>query len=203
MRTRNLAALLAFGALALVACTAQDQAAPTTTASPTTVSLGVEQPPKTTTAATATPVSAAPATDKAAVTTTTTVAAKPKSAVVLEPTGYGAIRLGMTVDQVPAGVLGAKVDEIGQCAAYQLTDGGRVVFGYPGEGAWRIIAPSAVRTAEGIGEGSTRAEVTSTYADAQEFRGGYTAHGLALWFEGADGNRASGIGVEKVSECSN
>lgn len=146
--------VLVVAALGLVGCTAeQPQASPpgsvtaTTAASTTAVSTVVPTSPSS-----SVPVDvpvAAPSTVTSTVVETVVVDPTP----VLSHTGFGAIELGMTEEQLLATGLVARHPEDaagGSCEAYKGKDGDRTVWVQGAEGVVAIMVRDAARTPEEV-----------------------------------------------------
>lgn len=102
------------------------------------------------------------------------------SADTLEPGGYGALRLGMTLDEaVASGEVvdpgEPEVDELG-CTRLDLEDGG-VVLVSEVNGVELVTAPDGITTQEGIGAGATVEELRAAYPEVE--RG---VNGWSVWF---------------------
>lgn len=96
------------------------------------------------------------------------------AADVVHPEGYGALTLGMSGREARATGLLGKVDRsLPECWRIEITRGERgfIYFNPNGRGVVAIFAPSSAVTPEGIGVGSTRAEVRRAYPDVREIEG--------------------------------
>ncbi|MFC3899185.1 hypothetical protein ACFOWZ_47635 [Lentzea rhizosphaerae] len=137
-------------ALGLTACTATP--APEQNAAFTT------QPPSSTTTPTTSVVTRTPA---------------PKAVTKADNrVGYGALKLGMTLEEARAtGQTDLTWEGAGDnpCVA-----DGKVTISRK-QGVVRIFLPADARTSKGIGIGSTFADVKRAYPDAHEYRAGWTA----------------------------
>lgn len=107
---------------------------------------------------------------------TSTVTNPPKPQAVTGKTdnrvGYGALKLGMTLDEARAAGLTKLTwgsDGDGTC----VTDGKITVS--KKYGVVMITLPADAKTSKGIGVGSTYGDVKKSYPDARDYRGGYTA----------------------------
>jgi hypothetical protein len=96
----------------------------------------------------------------------------------LTPEGYGALRLGMTADQVRATGLASKVaaPANGMCGSFQLRDfppRQHAVDGYISaqRGVESVFARPGVTTPEGIGPGSTVAAAKAAYPGGRQGQG--------------------------------
>lgn len=148
----KLAFVAAIAAAGIAACTsapAQEQNAAPQTSAP----AGTSTPPSVVTQ-----------------TVTSTVTNPPKPQAV--KSGYGALKLGMTLDEAKAtGLTGPGITVFGdsQCVWNE-----RVEISQK-NGVESIELPKDAKTSAGIGVGSTFAEVKRAYPNAQEFDGGYKA----------------------------
>ncbi|MEU0879973.1 hypothetical protein ABZ345_15325 [Lentzea sp. NPDC005914] len=120
--------------------------------------------------------------------------------------GYGATKLGMTLDEARAAGLTKLTWEGSVDAGCAADDKIAVSKKY---GIERITLPKDAKTSKGIGVGSTFAEVKKAYPDASEYRAGWSAsidtnaHYAFLGEPGSDANKvvAIKIGASNV-ECS-
>ncbi|MFS8100297.1 hypothetical protein LFM09_24515 [Lentzea alba] len=87
--------------------------------------------------------------------------------------GYGALKLGMTLDEARAAGLTKLTWEHENGDSTCVSDG-KVTFSKK-YGVVMIALPADAKTSKGIGIGSTYAEVKKAYADATSYRGGYSA----------------------------
>ncbi|GAB3500274.1 hypothetical protein [Amycolatopsis cihanbeyliensis] len=99
---------------------------------------------------------------------------------VLGPDGYGVFKLGMSTGEAEAtGRLGESVRaEAEGCTLYGFTDEGRAASRLrisASSGLVGLYPGGPVRTPEGIGEGSTLAEVRDTYPALSGDQGSYSA----------------------------
>ncbi|SEP73132.1 hypothetical protein [Lentzea albida] len=87
--------------------------------------------------------------------------------------GYGALKLGMTLDEVrAAGLTDLTWDSDGD----GLCVGDDKAAISKKHGVVRITLPKDARTSKGIGVGSSHAEVMAAYPDASEYRAGWSAN---------------------------
>ncbi|MEC3977845.1 hypothetical protein [Amycolatopsis sp. H20-H5] len=118
---------------------------------------------------------------------------------VLSGDGYHGLKLGMSeAGAKNSGVLLGTPWDDGTCDRYQTVDrpdDQRAVALSHQLGVVEERAPRSARTPEGIGAGSTVAQIKRKYADAQSYRNGFTARvpGYAdrfytFWVEGSDGS---------------
>jgi hypothetical protein len=165
--------------------------APTTTESPATTTT---RPKPAATKPPAPPASAprtrhtTPAPDPTTSTPTTPSAPPPVDVVdaVFGPSGYGPLELGMPLDAaVATGALGQALWDDGVCARYPVNGGGHVLISHR-YGTTRIAAGPSAGTPEGIGFGSTVAEVRAAYPDATDYRYGLTAGPYGFYVEGPE-----------------
>ncbi|MCP2244725.1 hypothetical protein [Lentzea aerocolonigenes] len=108
---------------------------------------------------------------------TATVTNPPKPQADGRP-GYGALKLGMTLEEARAtGQTSVSFDALG-CASDD-----RVAISKK-QGVIRISLPAEAKTSRGIGIGSTVAEVKKAYPNAEEYRAGFAADvdGYEYWF---------------------
>jgi hypothetical protein len=141
---------------------------PAPTPAPTTVAPTTVAPTTTPASTTVAPTTAAPTT---AAPTTTPASGDPLAGATVDATGIGPLRVGMTLDELA----GWEQDfELGPtCGAVTPNPDtwdrlrGRVVQG--DDGVFRVdavyTADAGIRTAEGLGVGSTIDEVRGTYGD--------------------------------------
>ncbi|MEU6151180.1 hypothetical protein ABZ816_14365 [Actinosynnema sp. NPDC047251] len=125
-----------------------------------------EQPPTAPSTSTSPATQVPPASDTKAPAPTTSAAA---ASGVLDPGGFGAIRLGMTAEQLVATGLveGPEGQEL--CELYRLKSGeGSLWLQKDGTGVASIGLDRAARTPEGITFGSTAAEVRAAYPTLRE-----------------------------------
>ena len=186
----KIAVVAAIAAVGLAACTntpAQDQnAAP----APQTQSSETAAPP--------------PSVVTEVVTSTVTNPPKPQS--VTDQTdnrpGYGALKLGMTLEEArAAGLTNLTWDD-------DICVGDDKVAISKNHGVVRITLPADAKTSKGIGTGSTFGDVKKAYPNAQEYRGGYSARVTDQWgytFKGDPGNDANKVATitigSSVADC--
>ncbi|WP_433271779.1 hypothetical protein ACQPZF_13740 [Actinosynnema sp. CS-041913] len=90
---------------------------------------------------------------------------------VLDHSGFGAIKLGMTKEELEAtGLVGGVAGPAGEtCELYPLQSGnGGVWVQNDGTGVASIIVKGDVQTAEGVRTGATKAEVRAAYPALEE-----------------------------------
>jgi hypothetical protein len=161
-------------------------------------------PTTTTTATTATPAGGtevAPPPHTVVETVTVVVTVGPTRPNV----GYGAVKFGMTAQEVAATglVTGAPG---GECAAFTWTsDPGtaNAVLVAPGQGVVRITLPAAGTTSKGIGVGSTLEQVKAQYPQGEPTHGGYQVQmtGDVGWMYvfALDAERVVGIRMQRLT----
>jgi hypothetical protein len=99
-----------------------------------------------------------------AATSTATTATATGASQVLTRTGIGGLRLGMTIAQVRAmGVFGSLLDEHPTGCASVEDPGKTVVIGYSAKDGVYMIGGEHAQTPEGIGAGSTLAQIETAY----------------------------------------
>lgn len=132
--------------------------------------------PQTTSSTSSTPTSetsSPPAVVTEVVTQTVTNAPEPQAVVNVDSRlGYGALKLGMTLEEARATGLTNltwESDGDGTCVA---DDKVTISKKY---GVSRIVLPKDARTSKGIGVGSTFADVKKAYPSASEYRSGWSA----------------------------
>ncbi|MFD4641644.1 hypothetical protein ACFWN2_30345 [Lentzea sp. NPDC058436] len=150
---RSLALVTIAAALGLAACTSTpDTAAPTpsgTTTAPPPVEVVTEV-------------------------VTATVTNPPQAAVKVDNRlGYGALKLGMTLEEARATGLTALTWDNGGNDPDCVADDHVAIS--KKHGVVRITLPAGARTSKGIGVGSTYAEVKAAYQDASEYDDGWSA----------------------------
>ncbi|MFD4251832.1 hypothetical protein [Amycolatopsis thermoflava] len=168
------------------------QAAQPTTAAPTTTSEAPgpvvvppsfpelpTQPsaPSSTTTVLPAPPPAGTSTRSPSSSSRTTVRPEP-AAVVLGPTGYGPLRLGMSFDEAKAtGLLADAGTAPAECTTYRLTEGTANVasVAISPTGGVVVFTATGARTPEKVGAGSTVAELRTAYPDLTAGAGNYSA----------------------------
>lgn len=109
----------------------------------------------------------------AVVTETVTIPPKPQAVTKVDNRiGYGALKLGMTLDEARA--TGLTDLTFGRDGDASCVASGNLAISKK-YGIERITLPVDAKTSAGIGVGSTIADVKKAYAGATEFRGGYSA----------------------------
>ncbi|MFI6100683.1 hypothetical protein ACIA8G_34470 [Lentzea sp. NPDC051213] len=165
----KIAFVAAIAAVGMAACTSapnsENNAAPT---SSTPTSASSQIPP--------------PSVVTEVVTQTVTNPPKPQAVAkkVDNRPGYGALKLGMTLDEARAtGMIGDLGDYQSGCAS------NGVVAISKKHGVERITLPRDAKTSAGIGVGATYADVKRAYPNASEFNKGYSARitGAAVEFQ--------------------
>jgi hypothetical protein len=139
------------------------------------------------------------------VTSTVTIPPKPQAVKSDGRLGYGALKLGMTLEEARAAGLTTLTWESegdGTCV------GDAKIAVSKKHGVVRISLPTDGRTSKGIGAGSTFAEVKRAYPNATEYRGGWSVDldGTNLYaFTGEPGNDANEVATvklgAKVTDC--
>jgi hypothetical protein len=125
---------------------------------------------------------------------------EPKS-TVLAPNTWHEVKLGMTEQQAKdAGLLGELTNNSPEgCKAFTLKESpDMTVLIAPKEGIYVIDPGPTAKTPEGIGVGSTDAEVRKAYPQAKEFRGGLSAGEYEIRI---DGGIVSTVGLHMASTC--
>ncbi len=129
----------------------------------------------------------APPVVTAVVTETVTIPPKPQAVTKVDNRiGYGALKLGMTLEEARAtGLTNATYGTIPGCASDSTV---AVSKKY---GVVRITLPKDAKTSAGIGVGSDYAAVKKAYPNATEYRAGYEADLGDYWydFEGSSSTR--------------
>lgn len=177
----KIALLAAVAVAGMAACTSapasQNNAAPQTSATPTS-----ETPPPVVTEV---------------VTQTVTNPPKPQGVTNVDGhTGYGSIKLGMTLDEARAAGL---TDLTWQSDGDGACVGDGKISVSKKYGIVRIMLPADAKTSKGIGVGSTFGDVKRAYPDASEYRGGWSASATGdasysfLGEPGSDANKVSGM----------
>ncbi|WP_127506493.1 hypothetical protein [Actinoplanes solisilvae] len=182
MRTR-LATVLLCTALAMTACNNQGPQKLDGAARPDGVSLAPS--PSATTAPPAPPTSTSPsASTSTSVRPSKSASSSPKTTpTVLGPSGFGALKLGMTRKQAEATgmITGYETENFtGNCGVAKLRPGGATVYFTPGMGLSSIGAYGRVRTPKGIKLGSTVTALKKAYPTWEDAIGdGQTGYGWA------------------------
>ncbi|GAA1351656.1 hypothetical protein GCM10009660_49610 [Catellatospora bangladeshensis] len=155
--------------VALAGCGTAQEAAPAATSS--TVSAPTTPAPTSAPAVTSavTPVATLTATPEGSMPAVTVVGADPTP--LIDHSGFGAIRLGMTAEQLTAtGLVGGVEGPAGElCALYPLRSGGGSVWVQnDGTGVASIVVEGRARTTEGVRTGATTEQVRATYPALSE-----------------------------------
>ncbi|MEU0879974.1 hypothetical protein ABZ345_15330 [Lentzea sp. NPDC005914] len=166
--------------------------------------------PTSTTSTSETPTPPSVVTEVVTLTVTNPPAPEPEPVIEVEADnriGYGAAKLGMTLDEARAAGLTTKTwENAGEGEDVCVADDKLAIS--KKHGIIRITLPKDAQTSKGIGLGATFADVKRAYPDATEYRGGFNASIDSAAFysfggsPGSDASKVESLKIEaRVADC--